>query len=146
MVREGCVEALGEIGNPAFIPILVDHGSDPNWHVRWDIKNSLNMIFDVFPIDVIANLTNCYQLRQRHVFQKKLKRLYDDLFPRKSEPTISWGVSLIMEGKTDEGIQLIMKGLGKKYATPKAIKRRLARLLTKKGLHQEARDIERLMG
>jgi len=140
-IREACVEALGEIGAMESIPILIAHSADPDWNVRWDIKTSINMLLGVFPLDVIASLTGCLRLKQRHVFKKKMERLFDDLFTGKSLRKINKGYSLVVEGKTDKGLDIIRKGCYKGIE-PEIIKKKLVELLKARGFIEEAKEIQ----
>jgi hypothetical protein len=141
LIREGCVEALGEIGGLESLPILIEHSADTNWHVRWDIKTSLNMILGVFPVDVIDSLTGCYRLKQRLKFKRRLDEFFHELFPVNSANIYSRGYDLIKNGSTDVGIALVLKGLGKRDADLVKIKRKLADMLKSKGWVDEANEI-----
>jgi len=141
LIREGCVAALGEIGGLESLPILIEHSADTNWHVRWDIKNSLNMLLGVFPADVIDSLTGCYRLKQRLKFKRKLDEFFHELFPVNSVKVYRRGYDLIKMGKTDVGIALVLKGLGKRDVDLDKIRRKLADMLKAKGWAEEANEI-----
>lgn len=141
LIREGCVEALGEIGGLENLPILIEHSADSNWHVRWDIKTSLNMIFGVFPADVVDSLTGCYRLKQRLKFKRRLDEFFHVLFPSSSDAVFTRGYDLIKKGSTDAGIALVLKGLGKRDADLIKVKRKLADMLKAKGWAEEAEEI-----
>jgi len=141
LIREGCVEALGEIGGLESLPILIEHSADSNWHVRWDIKTSLNMILGVFPTDVIDSLTGCYRLKQRLRFKRILDEFFHVLVPARSEKVYKRGYDLIKKGTTNAGIGLVLSGLGKRDADLIKIKRKLADMLKAKGWTEEADEI-----
>ena len=107
-------------------------------------KNSLNMILGAFPVDVIGDLTNCHNPKQRNVFKRKLQRLFEMLFPDRSEALIDNGYLLIMSGEMEEGINMILKGLGEHYVKTDILKRTLVTLLRKGGLLQEAEEFDRI--
>lgn len=75
-IREGCAEALGEIGYLDSVPILIDHVDDPDEFVRWDIVNSLEMILG-FKGGVLTEWANC-RLRDRHNLKRKLKIFWNN--------------------------------------------------------------------
>jgi len=72
--REACAEALGEIGLLESVPILIQHSADPNWHVRWDIVNALELILG-FRHGVLLEWINC-KLEHRHKLEKNLRRFW----------------------------------------------------------------------
>lgn len=44
LIREGCAEALGELGYLESVPILIEYVDDKDENVRWDIINSIESI------------------------------------------------------------------------------------------------------
>ena len=69
LIREGCAEALGDIGFLQSVSFLIEHADDPNEEVRWDVVNSLERILGFQP-SVLKEWLNC-DLRSRHKFKKR---------------------------------------------------------------------------
>ncbi len=72
--RHVCAELLGEIGLLESVPILIDHSNDPDWHVRYDIVNSLELILG-FRFWVLLEWIDS-KLEHRHKLKKNLRRFW----------------------------------------------------------------------
>jgi len=72
--RHARAEALGEIGLLESVPVLIDHSDDPDWHVRYDIVNSLESILG-FGFWVLLEWIDC-KLEHRHKLKKNLRRFW----------------------------------------------------------------------
>jgi hypothetical protein len=76
MIREGCAEALGDIGFLSSVPVLINHISDSCEYVRWDIMNSLEKILGFQPGALMA-WTGC-SLRHRNKIKKSLPKFWSN--------------------------------------------------------------------
>lgn len=76
LIREGCAEALGDIGFLDSVPFLIEHVDDIDEHVRWDIVHSLEKILGFQP-GMLIEWASC-NFKNRHKLKTKLKEFWEN--------------------------------------------------------------------